>query len=162
MKARAMGRVTGIAVVLCAAGALAMGGYATANADAPKANDSTATVAEASVLGQHAALGVDLAGLGIEEVSVASCVDGGCHGGSYQAVREKTDAMWEGVGQIGAANPHDGHGSSGYVCGDCHTLSAGPSVNQCNGCHNFASPEGWEDKDPMTTQYGATATVPLY
>lgn len=128
--------------------------------ESSSSSTTTASYASDSMMGQHEARGTDITNL--TEVSAESCTGSGCHGGSYASVREKTEGYWEGVGQIGEANPHDGHGSSGYACENCHSLSEGASVNQCNGCHNFKSPEGWTDKPADTTQYGVVNDEALY
>ncbi len=122
--------------------------------------DISIIAVDGSVLAQHQARGIDLGD--ITEVSVASCAESSCHGGSWEAVVAKTENMWEGVGQIGEANPHEAHGSAGFTCDNCHVFSASASINQCNQCHAFATPEGWVDKDPTTTQYGLITELPLY
>lgn len=153
-------RITALASTLALVALVGIAGCAPQE-PAPTADTRTAPAAqEGSVIANHEALGTDLSAL--TEVSVASCTGSGCHGGSYEAVRESTEDIWPGIGQITAANPHEGHGSSGYTCANCHTLEDGPSINQCNACHIFESPQGWEDKPADTTQYGVVAQEALY
>lgn len=113
-----------------------------------------------SVLAYHEALGQDLSF--IEQPSATSCTsDTACHKGSWESVVESTEGMFAGFGQIPDANPHESHATNAFECGDCHSMT-GSSVNQCNGCHNFDTPEGWTDKDPATTCYGIATEEPQY
>lgn len=139
-------------------GASAATGGASEQAGQAASEQAAGDYAEGSVKANHAALGVDLAG--VTEVSIEQCSP--CHGGSWEAIQETTVDMWEGVGQISDANPHEAHATNGYVCSSCHKLTEGPSVQQCNGCHAFGVPEGWLEKDPTTTAYGLVADEPLY
>ena len=141
---------------------LALGVFSLA-ACSPQPEDSAQpeiSYTQESLIGQHKARGTEIANLA--EVSIESCTGTGCHGGSYDAVIEETEAIWEGLGQIPDANPHNAHATNGFVCQNCHTLADGPSINQCNGCHAFESPDGWEDKDPTTTVFGLVNDEPLY
>lgn len=124
-------------------------------------SDSSATTeaSPASIVGYHEAVGseVDMS-LGM---SFASCGQASpCHEG-YEQIVEESEAMWEGIGQIGEANPHASHASNAYECADCHSETGDP-VNQCNTCHDFESPDGWQDPDPSTSVYGVAATESLY
>lgn len=94
----------------------------------------------------------------VSDVSIETCTST-CHGGSWDSVVDKTDALWAGFGQIPDANPHYAHATNAFECSDCHSLTD-TSVNQCNGCHNFETPSTWIDKDPTTTIYGITADEP--
>lgn len=117
-------------------------------------------VAPDSLVAYHEALGQDFSA--VTDVSVASCTSqSACHSGNWEHIVEQTDELWEGFGQIPAANPHYAHATNGFACVDCHSLE-GQSVNQCNGCHNFASPSTWIDKDPLTTTYGPAVNESLY
>lgn len=122
--------------------------------------NASVSYTEDSIMGQHEARGTDITNL--TEVSIDSCTGSGCHGGSWDSIIESTDAIWEGIGQIPDANPHAAHATNGFVCENCHSLTEGPSINECNGCHAFETPEGWVDKDSTTTIYGLTTEEPLY
>jgi len=127
-------------------------------------SDETDTAVEAfagdSTIGYHQALVADLSVF--TDVSLETCTTTpGCHDGGIEALRMATDGFWEGIGQIGSANPHFAHASNAYECRNCHTLSEGPRINQCNGCHNFDSPVGWMDKDSTTTTFGIATEEPL-
>lgn len=148
-------------VVLSFSAFLLVGNMAFAvGCSSPSSPSASSDVANDSLVAFHSDFGTNISDL--TEVSEASCTESGCHGGSYAAVRETTEGLWAGIGQIGDANPHDSHGSSGFVCENCHNLSDGASVNECNQCHAFDSPEGWDDKAADTTQYGLVTEQPLY
>lgn len=155
-----MKKKIGIIAVSCAL-ALGMCGVAacTPSESSSGSDGSSAESSEDSLIQMHEDMGNDISD--ITEVSVENCTNDDCHGGSYDEIVAATEDMWEGVGQIGEANPHDAHGTNGYVCEDCHSLT-GTSINQCNGCHDFESPEGWEDKDSTTTVDGLVVDEPLY
>lgn len=157
-----MGKTRTFAALIMLACGLASMTACTPQNQEPSASEATASTsyAENSLAGQHEARGTDISNLA--DVSVETCTATGCHGGSWDAVVEETDAIWEGLGQIGEANPHAAHATNGYACSDCHSLFDGASVNQCNGCHAFETPDGWEDKDPTSTVYGLTQEEPLY
>lgn len=126
----------------------------------PSGSSSSGTETEAadnSLVAYHASIGQDISY--ITDVSYSTCSQ--CHG-SVDEIVAKTDAMWEGIGQITDANPHDTHGTNAFECEDCHVLTSGPQVNQCNACHDFDTPDGWEEKSYTTTTYGVTGTEPLY
>lgn len=108
-----------------------------------------------SLYALHESFGVDITM--IEEVTVASCTSAGCHGGDWQAIVEKGEGMFKGIGQIPDANPHFAHATNAYECGECHSLE-GTSILMCDECHNFAAPEGWDTKDPRSTIYGHSET----
>lgn len=131
---------------------------AAASSQADSSATSDSGYAEGSLAAQHAARGIDFSN--VTEVSIEQCAP--CHGGSWEAIQQVTTDMWKGVGQISDANPHQAHATNGYVCSNCHNLTDGPSVQQCNGCHAFGVPEGWTEKDPTTTTYGLAEDEPLY
>ncbi len=108
-----------------------------------------------SVMAYHTTLGLDMSA--ITEVSIDAC--SACH--SWDKVVASTVDMWEGLGQITDANPHDSHATNAFACGDCHKLYE-PQVNVCDQCHIFPSPEGWVEKDKTSTNYGITEDEPLY
>lgn len=153
--------VLGMAFVACLALGLCVAGCSSdGSSGASGSSAMSGEAAEGSLIAYHEGLGQDFSG--VSEVSVSSCAsEAACHDGSWDAVVEETDALWEGVGQIPDANPHHSHATNGFECSDCHSL-AGTSVNQCNGCHNFETPDGWDEKDPTTTIYGAAEDEPLF
>ena len=151
-----------IAVVATVALAGAIAGCSSSGtSDSGSEGTSSGEYAEGSLLAYHENLGEDLSGLLDTEVTWSSCENDGCHG-SYEEIRDETEDMWEGIGQITDANPHSSHASNSYECTDCHTLTDSAQINQCNKCHDFDTPEGWDDADPTTTIDGVTATEPLY
>jgi hypothetical protein len=113
-----------------------------------------------SLTAYHTKLGLNYST--VTEVSVASCTNGsGCHKGSWDSVVKSTDAMWAGICQVGAANPHYSHVTNAIKCSDCHSLTA-TSTLVCNQCHVFDLPDGWVEPDKTTTNYGVTATESKY
>lgn len=164
MKKLSNKRGLAVGIALCAALCLGIAGCATPEASGDASGDGgaaladTSNAAEGSVIAYHEALGQDVSTF--TEVSTEVCASA-CHGGSWDAIVESTDAMWPGIGQITEANPHDAHASGGYTCESCHSLE-GTSIVQCNGCHNFEAPANWDNKDPLTTQYGVVADEPLF
>lgn len=151
-----------LARVFVLGAALALSAFALpacSSSESSGSSDSAVEASEDSLVAYHEALGKDFSG--VTEVSVSTCTsEAACHDGSWEAVVEETEALWEGVGQISDANPHDSHAASGYQCSDCHSLT-GTSINQCNGCHNFDTPATWVDKDPTTTVNGVATEEPL-
>ena len=119
--------------------------------------NTPASYAPNSLYAYHTALGLDYSD--VTEATYASCSKSGCH--SWETVLKVTDGMFEGVGQIGDANPHSSHASNAYECGDCHSVF-GASILVCDECHVFSAPEGWEEMDKTTTTYGLTDTEPRY
>lgn len=61
-----------------------------------------------------------------------------CHGGTYEAVAQLTDAY-------GDSNPHAGaHGNGTMSCGTCHTDGSSKPLdenNYCLNCHNWPREE---------------------
>lgn len=147
------------AIVLAIVAAMALGALGISACSSGGASQSGSAAngdySDVSLIATHEALGQDISG--VTEVSAATC--GECHG-SWDEIVDKTDGLWEGVGQISAGNPHKSHAASGYECSDCHSLT-GTSINQCDGCHNFDTPDGWENKDPETTASGVATEEPL-
>lgn len=148
---------------------LALSLVACASSESKEGNDSdggdsttlsdTGNATALSVAGYHDALNVDV-DLS-QGISWASCgLASPCHEG-YDQVVEKTEGMWEGIGQIGSANPHASHASNAFDCTDCHSETEDP-VNQCNACHDFESPEGWQNPDPGTTLNGVAESEGKY
>lgn len=125
------------------------------NTDDSQGMADTGAAAEGSLVAVHEAIGQDISG--VTEVSIEQCSS--CH--AWEKAVEKTDALWEGIGQISDANPHFSHATNAFECSDCHSLTES-QVNVCNQCHIFESPEGWVDKDKTTTNYGIKATEPQY
>lgn len=118
---------------------------------------SAVECSEGSVIAYHEALGQDTSVF--TEVSWSTCAtEAVCHG-SMDEVIEETEAMFAGIGQIPAANPHLAHASNAFECSDCHSLT-GTSVLMCNECHNFELPSDWVGKDPRTTTYGHSESAP--
>lgn len=163
-----MGMKTALAGIVCvlAIGLGSLSACAPNDAARSQQNESMETAAAVenaapgSVIAYHSSLNLNTDSM--TEVSVETCASqAACHSGSWDSVIESTEDMWEGIGQISAANPHASHGTSGFTCESCHSLT-GANVNQCNGCHAFETPEGWVDKDPATTAYGLTKDAPLY
>ena len=159
MAAKSKKATIGVAAVLVV-GCLALGACTSSGGDAGSASDAEVAYSEDSLMGYHDSIGQDITGL--TEVSEEACTGSGCHGGSYEAIREATEDYWEGIGQISDANPHESHASAAFACEDCHTLSDGAQVNVCNQCHDFDTPLDWVDKAADSTQYGLTTEEPLY
>lgn len=148
-----------LARVLVFATVFALSAFAFAGCSPSGSSSSATEASEDSLIAYHEALGKDFSN--VTEVSASTCTsEAACHDGSWDAVVKETEAMWEGVGQISDANPHDSHAASGYQCADCHSLE-GTSVNQCNGCHNFDTPATWDEKDPATTVNGVATEEAL-
>ncbi len=153
-------RASVLATALCAFVVVGAGCASPELSDTGNAGDSSAIeYSDDSIIAAHEQRGTDLSAL--EEVSIESCTANGCHGGSWEALVEENEAMWKGIGQISDANPHAAHASNAYECADCHSLG-GTSVNQCNGCHVFPSPDSWTDKDKTTATDGPTNDAPVY
>ena len=154
-------KATIVVAAVCLMGCLALAACSSAGTDggSESADATTVSYSEDSLIQLHADLGTDISDL--TEVSVAACTNDSCHGGDFESVREATEDLWEGIGQIPDANPHEAHASAGFACDSCHSLT-GTSVNVCNQCHDFDTPDGWVDKDSTTTIYGLVANEPLY
>lgn len=141
--------------VLCAVFALAACSPSTELAG--ESESAAVEYSEGSVIAYHEALGKDTSTF--TEVSWSTCAtEAACHG-SMDEVIEETEDMFEGTGQIPAANPHFAHASNAFECSDCHSLTSASTL-MCNECHNFELPSEWVGKDPRTTIYGHSESAP--
>lgn len=115
--------VSGCVVTACACGGVALAGngtvYAPTNTDGI---DIEAAIASAQPDDPYVC----------DEVCLS------CHGGSYAALAETTDAY-------GDSNPHAGtHGWGGASCNYCHVQGGEvptPENNKCLDCHDWPRPE---------------------
>ena len=147
------------AAIVLLVGCMALVACTSSSSDEGSSSTTTVEYSEDSLIQLHEDLGSDISD--VTEVSASTCTQDSCHGGSFDEVREETDAYWEGIGQITDANPHASHASAGFDCDNCHSLT-GTSTNVCNQCHDFDTPEGWVDKDATTSPYGLVTEEPLY
>lgn len=139
-----------LAISLCACSS-SNGGGSNSNAVSEYSADS--------LYAHHAdTMGLDFSG--ITEVSYETCVSSGCHG-DWDKIVADTDAMFAGLGQITDANPHDSHATNAFACSDCHSLTETSNLI-CNQCHIFTVPEGWTEPEKTGTNYGTTATEPMF
>lgn len=59
--------------------------------------------------------------------------------------RETIDAATANYGGEANVNPHAAH-TEAYDCLVCHSMTGASSL-KCNGCHEYALPEGWENPE---------------
>ena len=70
-----------------------------------------------------------------ESIDCRSCHD------RQELVEKTVEGLVKADGKS-TANPHSNHVSVDMACTDCHNVHE-ESVLTCNGCHDFALPEGW-------------------
>ncbi len=120
---------------ICALGACSEG---TQDQQGDLASGDEATAAVASAASEDSSLENLVANAKPDDPFVSDDICLSCHGGTYEAVAELTDAY-------GDSNPHAGaHGNGTMSCGTCHENGSEKPTdenNYCLNCHNWPREE---------------------